>query len=86
MEENLVYIGEKNVSIYSRIIQQKLSQNREVVLKTRGKFIYNLVRIVSILQKENKVSIKRVEISGSDFQKEDKTYYVPSIEVILTKK
>jgi len=86
MEENLVYIGEKSFPVYERIILQKLSQNREVILKTRGKFIYNLVRIVSILQKENKVSIKRVEISGSDFKKEDKTYYVPSIEVTLIKK
>jgi len=86
MEENEIIIGAKNPSVYLRVIRGKLSQNKEIVIKTRGKLISTACFIVSILSEEKFVKIKNVKILGSKFIGEDKKErLVPEIEINLMK-
>lgn len=86
MEENIIYVGGKQFSIYNRIILSKLSQTKEVILKTRGKYILNAINISSFLQHKDQIVIRKVKVFGSNFEKEGVNRFIPEIEISLIKK
>jgi len=86
MEDNIIYIANKQQFIYERFVLSKLSQTKEITLKTRGKYILNAINIASFLQHKNLVVIRNIKISGSNFEKDGETRFVPEIEINLIKK
>ena len=64
MEENIIYIGQKSPMVYAKFINSKLSQTKEVILKTRGKSILNAITVASFLQYNNQVVIRNIKLSG----------------------
>lgn len=85
MEENIVFIGGKSFGIYNQAILKKMSQSREVIVKTRGKYITSAVNIVTFLESINKLKIKSTKIFGTKFESDGQERFVPEIEITLTR-
>jgi DNA-binding protein len=92
-EENVVYIGNKPFMNYVTgvVMQFTKKQNKEVVVKARGKFIARAVDVVEVSRRrfleDQNVFIKDIKISSEDFKnKEGKNVSVSTIEVALSKK
>ena len=86
---NIVFVGSKEKYADSmRRIGGCLRNQKNCVIKTRGKAIYNTVNIVSFLiKKDEKVSVKDIKISSSMFKGEDgKERHIPEIEINLETK
>jgi len=86
MEDNVVFIGDKRYSSYVWIIMNKIEKS-PVILKTRGKHIYNAVNIAEFLSRTKNLKIQDIKISSSVFksEKDNKERRVPEIEIILKK-
>jgi len=63
---------------------------KEVVIKSRGKFISRAVDIAEVASKRflvNQIAIKDIKIDSEEFQnKEGKTVRVSTMEILLVKK
>ncbi|MEM4271629.1 MAG: hypothetical protein QXD13_00880, partial [Candidatus Pacearchaeota archaeon] len=77
-DSNIIFIGNKPIINYIRSISVQLSKQdpKEVIIRSRGKFISKAVDIAEIarrkfLEKEG-IKIKDIKISSEDFVKEGK--------------
>lgn len=89
--DNVIFVGSKPIINYIRSISVQLSKqdSKEVIIRSRGKFISKAVDIAEIarrkfLDKEG-IKIKDIKISSEDFVKEGKQLHVSTMDIILGK-
>lgn len=92
-KDNIVYIGEKPFMNYVTgvVTQFKTNNEKEVIIKARGKFISRAVDVaeasVKKFLKEEKINVKNIRIDSEEFEnKEGKRVNVSLIEIVLEKK
>jgi DNA-binding protein len=90
-EDNSIFIGNKAFMNYvtAVVMQVTTKDDKEFLVKARGKFISRAVDVAEIACKrflEGTVKVKEVRIDSEDFQnKEGKDVRVSIIEIILSK-
>lgn len=91
--ENVVFIGTKPFMNYvtSVVMQFTTKQQKEVVIKARGKFITRAVDVAEVARRrflaEHNINVKEIKIDSEEFEnKEGKKVNVSTIEITLTKK
>lgn len=84
--ENTVFIAGKALEIYEKAIRAKLSQTKEIKVKTRGNYILNAIKLVTCLEQENFIIIKNTKIFRSNFKVNEINRFVSEIEITLIKK
>lgn len=92
-KDNIIFIGGKPFMNYvnSVILQFTNCDFKEVVLKSRGKFISKAVDVAEVSRKkflkQTNIEIKDIQINSEDFEtKEGKKVSVSTIEIVLEKK
>ena len=92
VRDNTVYIGEKPFMNYVTgvITQFKTKNEKEVIIKARGKFISRAVDIAEVCAKkflkEEKIKVKDIKIDSEEFEnKEGKKVNVSIITIVLEK-
>jgi DNA-binding protein Alba len=91
-DSNIVFIGDKSVRTYSEScdVQFEDKQSKEVIIRSRGKFIVNAVNVAQFVvrRSEGKIEITSVKIGSEKFKAKDmdKEIYVSNIDITLTKK
>ncbi|MEM1534904.1 MAG: DNA-binding protein Alba [Candidatus Pacearchaeota archaeon] len=90
---NVVFIGNKPFMNYvTGVVMQFTSQNqKEVVIKARGKFISRAVDVAEVITKrflkDQGVVVKNIKIDSEEFEnKEGKKVNVSTIDITLGKK
>lgn len=91
-DENIVFVGEKPFMNYvTGVVMQFTKQdNKEVIIKARGKFISRAVDVAEVTAKrflaEEKIKVKDIKINSEEFEnKEGKKVNVSTIEITLSK-
>jgi len=91
-EENVVFIGNKPFMNYvTGVVMQFTNKNeKEVVIKARGKFISRAVDVAEVITKrflkEQNVIVKDIKIDSEEFEnKEGKKVNVSTIDITLAK-
>jgi len=91
-DDNVVFIGGKPFMNYVTgvVIQFTKKDNKEVIVKARGKFISRAVDVAEVTVKrfliEEKIKVKDIKIDSEEFEnKEGKMVNVSTIEITLTK-
>ena len=82
MEKEIVLIGSKPWGIYEKFIKTKLSQAKELTIKSRGRNIVNAISLMTYFEREKIVTIKNVRVSSSTFEGNG---FVPEIEIKVIK-
>lgn len=92
-KDNIIFVGGKPFMNYvtSVLLQFTKYEFKEVILKSRGKFISKAVDVAEVSKKkflkQIKIEVKDVKIDSEDFEtKEGKKINVSTIEIILEKK
>ena len=90
---NVVFVGIKPFMNYvtSVVMQFTTKNQKEVIIKARGKFISRAVDIVEVVRKnflkDRNVDIKDIKIDSEELEnKEGKKINVSTIEITLAKK
>jgi DNA-binding protein len=91
--DNVVFIGNRPFMNYvTGVVMQFTSQNqKEVVIKARGKFISRAVDVAEVITKrflkDQGVVVKNIKIDSEEFEnKEGKKVNVSTIDIVLGKK
>lgn len=91
-DTNIIFIGEKPFMNYVTgvVTQFKMKNQKEVVIKARGKFISRAVDVAEVSAKkflaEEKIKVKDIKIDSQEFEnKEGKKVNVSTIDIILEK-
>ncbi len=90
--DNVIFIGEKPFMNYitSVVTQFKTKNQKEVIIRARGKFISRAVDVAEFsakrFLKEENIKIKEVKINSEEFEnKEGKKVNVSTIDIVLEK-
>ena len=89
--DNVIFIGSKPLVNYikSIVIQFKKPNSTQVTIKSRGKFISKAVDIAEVARRNYLealgVSITNIKINSEEFQKDDKTINVSTMDITLSK-
>lgn len=89
IEQNIVFIGTKPLINYVKSIMMQFNKNnvREVIIKSRGKFISKAVDAAEISKRmleKQAVKIKGISIASESFEKEGKKTNVSTMDIILS--
>ncbi len=91
-DENIIYIGEKPFMNYVTgvVTQFKTKDQKEVIIKARGKFISRAVDVAEVSAKkflrEENIKVKDIKINSEEFEnKEGKRVNVSTIDITLEK-
>ena len=91
-DTNIIFIGEKPFMNYVTgvVTQFKTKQQKEVVVKARGKFISRAVDVSEVAAKkflkEENIKVKNISINSEEFEnKEGRKVSVSTIEITLEK-
>lgn len=89
---NIIFIGEKPFMNYVTgvVTQFKTKNQKEVVIKARGKFISRAVDVAEVAAKkflkEESIKVRDIKINSEEFEnKEGKKVNVSTIEITLEK-
>jgi archaea-specific DNA-binding protein len=89
---NFVFIGSKPLVNYvkSVLIQLDKSQESQVTIKSRGKFISKAVDVAEIVKRSplplnSKITIKNISTASETFKTRDKETNVSTMEITLSK-
>jgi len=91
-EDNVVFIGSKPFMNYVRAVEIQFSQNssKEVIIKSRGKFISRAVDVEQVIKHGalgQQVETKSIVTNSEEFQnQEGRKIKVSTIEITLAKK
>ena len=90
---NIVFIGTKPFMNYvtSVVIQFTTKNQKEVIIKARGKFINRAVDVTEVARKrfleDKNIDVEDIKINSEEFEnKEGKKVNVSTIEIVLVKK
>jgi len=91
-DSNIIFIGEKPFMNYVTgvVTQFKTKNQKEVVVKARGKFISRAVDVSEVsakkFLKEENIKVKDIKINSEEFEnKEGRKVNVSTIEITLEK-
>ena len=91
-DTNIIFIGEKPFMNYVTgvVTQFKTKNQKEVVVKARGKFISRAVDVSEVAAKkflkEDNIKVKDIKINSEEFEnKEGRKVNVSTIEITLEK-
>ena len=91
-DTNIIFIGEKPFMNYVTgvVTQFKTKQQKEVIVKARGKFISRAVDVSEVAAKkflkEENIKVKNISINSEEFEnKEGRKVSVSTIEITLEK-
>jgi len=91
-DSNIIYIGEKPFMNYVTgvVTQFKTKQQKEVIVKARGKFISRAVDVAEVsakkFLKEENIKVKDIKINSEEFEnKEGRKVNVSTIDITLIK-
>lgn len=91
-DENVIFIGSKPFMNYVTgvVMQFTTKNNKEVIVKARGKFISRAVDVSEVATKkflkEHNVKVKDIKINSEEFEnKEGRKVNVSTIEITLTR-
>jgi len=89
--DNCIYIGGKSVRTYAEAcgVQFDEKGSKEVILKTRGKFIVTAFNVAEFIKrKRSDVEVKEIKSGSETFRdkEHDKDVYVSTVEITLKKK
>jgi len=91
--DNVVFIGNRPFMNYvTAVVMQFTSQNeKEVIIKSRGKFISRAVDVAEVITKrflkDQNVQVKDIKIDSEEFKnKEGKMVNVSTMDITLAKK
>jgi len=91
---NVIFIGAKNIMNYVNAAQMQFreSNNKEIVISARGRFISRAVDVEEILRKrflkDENLQVKEVKLDSEEFEDKEnkkKKVNVSSIEIRLEK-
>ncbi len=92
IDNNIVFIGSKPFMNYvtSVVMQFAEKNNKEVIVKARGKFISKAVDAIEVARKrflkEHNITTKDIKIGSEEFENEDgRKINISSIEITLAK-
>src|SRR3989338_2541849 len=90
IEKNIIFIGSKPIINYIRSVSIQLNENnlKEVIIKSRGKYISKAVDVAEISKRNLsnlKVHIKNIEISSEEFENNGKKTNISCMEITLAK-
>jgi DNA-binding protein len=91
-EDNIIFIGNKPFMNYvtSVVVQFTTKDEKEVIVKARGKFIWRAVDVSQVALHrflKDQILIKDVKLGSEDFKnKEDREVRVSTIEITLARK
>ncbi|MEK6919247.1 MAG: DNA-binding protein Alba [Nanoarchaeota archaeon] len=90
--DNVIFIGDKPFMNYVTgvVMQMNNKENKEVIIKARGKFISRAVDVAEVSRKkflvETKTKVSKIDIDSEEFEnKEGKKVNVSTIEITLKK-
>ena len=88
-DENIVFIGSKPLINYikSIMIQFNKKDIREVIIKSRGRFISKAVDAAEISKRmleKQAIKIKGISIASESFEKEGKKINVSTMDIVLS--
>ncbi len=87
-ENSSIFIGKKPLNNYLNSIrlQLKKENNRNIILKARGKFISKAVDVAELAKRgKTNLKTKTIQINTEEYQKENKNKIkVSTIEILLT--
>jgi DNA-binding protein len=91
-DTNIIFIGEKPFMNYVTgvVTQFKTKQQKEVIIKARGKFISRAVDVAEVsakkFLKEENIKVKDIKINSEEFEnKEGRKVNVSTIDIVLEK-
>ena len=89
--DNVIYIGKKTVRVYYEAIQIQFEEkgSKEVILKTRGKYIVTAFNVTEFSKrKDSTLEIKEIKSGSETFKdkEKDREIYVSTVEICLRKK
>ena len=91
-DENVVFIGQKPFMNYvtAVVTQFKTNNEKQVIIKARGKFISRAVDVAEVsakrFLKEDNIKVKDIKINSEEFEnKEGKRVNVSTIDITLEK-
>lgn len=91
-DDNVIFIGQKPFMNYvtAVVTQFNTKQNKEVIIKARGKFISRAVDVAEVagkrFLKDDNIQVKDIRIDSEEFEnKEGKRINVSTIEILLKK-
>jgi len=91
-DSNIIFIGEKPFMNYVTgvVTQFKTKNQKEVIIKARGKFISRAVDVAEVsakkFLKEENIKVKHIAINSEEFEnKEGRKVNVSTIEITLEK-
>ncbi|MCX6748895.1 MAG: DNA/RNA-binding protein AlbA [Candidatus Pacearchaeota archaeon] len=91
-DDNIVFIGGKPFMNYVRAVEIQFgtNNNKEVIIKSRGKFISRAVDVEQVIKHGplgQNVETKRIETNSEEFEnQEGRKVKVSTIEITLAKK
>ncbi len=85
---NVVFIGDKPISNYikSANFQFYKEISKELIIKSRGKFISKAVDVAEIIKRnfsEKNARVKSISIGSEKFESNEKTTNISTIEIII---
>jgi archaea-specific DNA-binding protein len=88
--DNIIFVGNKPLVNYVRgvIVQFKRFEAKEVIIRSRGKFISKAVDVAEIAKRslvEINVKIKDISISSEAFEIEGRKTNISTMDIVLTK-
>jgi len=91
-DTNIIFIGEKPFMNYvtAVVTQFKTKNQKEVIIKARGKFISRAVDVAEVsakkFLKEENIRVKDIKIASEEFEnKEGRKVNVSTMDIILEK-
>jgi len=87
-EDNVIFVGGKPLVNYVRGIMVQFGSKgaKEVVVKSRGKFISRAVDVVEIAKRsleDKKAYVKSVNIASESFESDGKKTNISTMEIVL---
>jgi archaea-specific DNA-binding protein len=89
-EDNVIFVGNKPLVNYVRgvIVQFKRFEAKEVVIRSRGKFISKAVDVAEIAKRsliDINIKVKDISISSEAFEIEGRKTNISTMDIVLTK-
>ena len=84
VKQNIIFVANKPMSIYITACKRVISQNKELIIKARGKSINTAVNLGEIIKRDN-YRIRSIKTSTEYFKPEDsdREVSVSTIEITI---
>ena len=89
-DSNVVFIGSKPLVNYIRgvITQFNKKDAKEVIIKSRGKFISKAVDVAEVAKRSlegNQIKVKSINIASESFESDGKRTNISTMDIVLSR-